>query len=74
MILEVLKQKIDPVISVFRRYKSDDKSAPRYLSCVTTLLNNKIYEPSHLDISEVKIKLCNILLCQLLYFYSIYFF
>lgn len=56
MILEILKQRIDPVISVFRRYKSDNKSAPRYISCVTTLLNNKIYEPSHSDISEVNIK------------------
>lgn len=56
MILRVLKQKINPVISVFRRYKSDDKSAPRYLSCVTTLLNNKMYEPSYSDISEVNIE------------------
>lgn len=53
VILEILKQQVNPDIIAVRRYKSDDKSVPRSTMCVPSLLNDHIYEPSPADISKV---------------------
>ena len=53
MILEILKQKVNPDTFVVRRYKSDDKSVPRSMMCIPSLLNDHIYEPSPIDICKV---------------------
>lgn len=53
VILEILKQQVNPDIIAVRRYKSDDKSVPRSTMCVSSLLNDHIYEPSPADISKL---------------------
>lgn len=59
MILEVLKQTISSDLHLVRTFKSDDKSAPHSVY-VPTLLNDNIYEPNHVDISQVNITFWNI--------------
>ncbi|CAH1724069.1 unnamed protein product [Aphis gossypii] len=53
VILEILKQQVNPDIIAVRRYKSDDKSVPRSTKCVPSLLNNHIHEPSPADLSKL---------------------
>ncbi|XP_060835614.1 uncharacterized protein LOC132918419 [Rhopalosiphum padi] len=53
VILQILKQKVNPDIIAVRRYKSDDKSVPRSIMCVPLLLNDHIYEPSPTDICKL---------------------
>lgn len=54
VILEILKQKVNPDILVVRRYKSDDKSVPRSV-VYGPLLNDKIFEPKRVDFCQVYI-------------------
>jgi len=55
VILEILKQNVNPDILVVRRYKSDDKSVPQPLTCIPSLLNDNVYEPDSADIYKVYI-------------------
>jgi len=55
VILEILKQKVNPDILVVRRYKSDDKSEPQSFMCVPSLLSDNVYEPDSTDIYMVYI-------------------
>ncbi|XP_001942883.2 golgin subfamily A member 4 [Acyrthosiphon pisum] len=52
VILEFLKKNINPDTLVVRRYKSDDKSVPQSTTCVPSLLNDNVYEPSSTDICK----------------------
>jgi len=55
VILEILKQQVNPDMLVVRRYKSDDKSVPQSIVSVPSLLNDHIYEPSSAEIFQVYI-------------------
>lgn len=52
-ILNVVQQKLDPYIEVIRRYKSDNKSPARFVTCIPALFDDNIYEPNYADMSQV---------------------
>jgi hypothetical protein len=54
-ILSVIHQKLSPDIEVIRRYKCDEKSSARSVTCIPALFDNNIYDPNYADMSQVLI-------------------
>lgn len=41
---------------VVRRYRNDDISRSRFITCVPTLFSDNVYEPSHVNFNQVNLK------------------
>ncbi|XP_025415047.1 uncharacterized protein LOC112686817 isoform X2 [Sipha flava] len=52
-ILSVIHQKLSPDIEVIRRYKCDEKSSARSVTCIPALFDNNIYDPNYADMSQL---------------------